>query len=270
MTLKRYQLIEHFFQINSKKYSKNMSLEKVLPLLQIFENFSKVYHASNKLALDEIIAPFIGRFQHLSYNPMKPDKWGIKLYGVADSLTGYCLSLIPYLGQDTYKFFHVKDLNGLVINTMERFGNPGASIYIDNYYCNFTVAQELLSMGYNVTGTFRQSRRDVPKIIKEAKVKKVVKKVNKGITQPTIKRKKSASFKEPSKEIRYFKNDSGIFAIKWRSKREVTVLTTNHLLDFEVRDSARMRPVNRPIVVHEYNQYMRGIDRLNQRTHYIK
>lgn len=63
---------------------------------------------------------------------------------------------------------------------------------------------------------------------------------------------------------------AGIYAIKWKSKREITLLTTNLSLEFETRQSARNREVRRPIVVHEYNNFMRGIDRLNQRVHYIR
>jgi len=260
MPLKRFQLIDSFFQINSKKFEENAALEKVLPLLQLFENFNKIYVPSNKICLDEIIAPFVGRFKYLVYNPLKPDKWGIKVYGTADAITGYCLSLIPYLGQDTYKFFNIKDLNGLVLDVMQKFGSPGASIYIDNYYCNFNIAGILLSNGFNVTGTFRQNRRDVPQIIKDASVKEIRKSTAKRVVQQGNKKKNSSPTQEKkvAKNVRYFENDQGIYAIKWKSKRIVTLLTTNHSLQSEVRDSARDRPVNRPIVVHEYNQYMRG------------
>jgi len=266
MTLRRFQLIERFFQINSASYDKNQSLEKVLPLLKMFEGFNDVYQPTSRICIDEIVAPFVGRFSYIVYNPMKPDKWGIKIFGVADAITGYCLNLIPYMGAETYKFFKVGSLNGLVADSMKKYGCEGASLYIDNYYCNFTLAEILLSLGFNVTGTFRQNRKDVPKIYKEAVVKKKV--IAKQAVQPTNK-KKANEIKE-TKDTRYFSSELGIYAIKWRSKREVSMLTTNHPLGFEERESARNRPSDRPAVIHEYNQYMRGIDRLNQRTHYIK
>ena len=61
-----------------------------------------------------------------------------------------------------------------------------------------------------------------------------------------------------------------MFALKWRDKKEVSLLTTVHSMRMETRLSARKRQTERPIAVHEYNRFMRGIDKLNQRVAYIK
>lgn len=265
MTLRRFHLLDHFLQINANSRGSHSSIEKVLPLLKIFDNFNEVYKPSNKLSLDEIIAPFSGRFKYITYNPQKPSKWGVRVFGLADSITGYCMSLIPYLGKETYQYFGMKNLDDLVLNNMKKFGMQGASLYIDNYYCHFGLAEALLYEGYNVTGTFKQRRKDVPNIIKEAVVKKIVASKKPKQTTSTIN-----NATNDKTDIRYFESNLGIYAIKWKSKREITMLTTNHSLGYEVRDSARNRPTKRPAVVHEYNHFMRGIDRLNQRTHYIR
>ena len=61
-----------------------------------------------------------------------------------------------------------------------------------------------------------------------------------------------------------------MFCVKWMDKREVKVLTTLHPLDLEERITARNRKKRKPIAIHEYNRYMRGVDKLNQKTHYIQ
>lgn len=260
MPLYRFQLLDRFFQINSERNEVDKSIKKVLPLLKLFTEFDFIYTPSSKLCIDETIAPFLGKFKYLTYNPQKPTKWGIRIISMADAYTGFCLSLMPYLGQETYKFHDVKTLNDLVINQMKRFGSQNSSLYIDSYYCNFTLAEKLLQEGFNVTGTFRQDRKDVPLNIKNAQVKKMVSGKKKAV-QPTG---------VISKDVKYFQSNKGVFALKWKAKKEITLLTTNHSMEFSVKETARNREVNRPNAVHEYIKFMRGIDRLNKKIHYIR
>jgi hypothetical protein len=41
------------------------------------------------LSIDEAIVSFKGRIWFLQYLPNKPNKWGMKAYSLADSVTGY-------------------------------------------------------------------------------------------------------------------------------------------------------------------------------------
>jgi len=120
----------------------------------------------------------------------------------------------------------------------------------------------MLAEGFNITGTYRISRKDIPGILKNAVVKKTVRKSNSSNSQQSS---------NPSmKNIRYFKSDNGFFVVKWMSKREVNVLTTNHSLKLEEEETSRNRTIIRPEAVNEYIKFMRGIDRLNQKVHYIR
>ena len=92
-----------------------------------------IYRPSSKLCIDETIAPFMGRFKYLTYNPQKPEKWGIRLIAITDAETSFCLTMIPQLRGETYRFLKVKDLNELLIEQMKSFASPQSSLYIDNY-----------------------------------------------------------------------------------------------------------------------------------------
>lgn len=35
------------------------------------------------------------------YNKMKPVKWGVKIYSVSESITGYLITVLPYFGKST-------------------------------------------------------------------------------------------------------------------------------------------------------------------------
>ncbi|KAK2574896.1 hypothetical protein KPH14_008348 [Odynerus spinipes] len=44
-----------------------------------------------------------GRISFITYNPKKPTKWGIRIYTLADSNTGYVCYILPYYGSLTTK-----------------------------------------------------------------------------------------------------------------------------------------------------------------------
>ena len=230
MKLYRFTLLQRCFQINSNYQPQSPSYEKIKYLMKKFQDFKSFYNPSSKISLDELIAPFSGRFRHLTYNKDKPHKWGIRVIALADSLTSFCLDLVPCFGEETYKMYKAKNLDELIVAIMGDNKIVNSDLYLDNYYCHPNLASRLLSNGgINVTGTYRLNRKDVPKIIKDAKVIKLkeggLKKVKKN---------------KESKNIRYFKNDD-MFAVKWMDKREVNVLTTLHPLDLEERITARNR-----------------------------
>jgi len=124
MPFHRFQLIDSFLQINSERGQEDKSISKVLPLLKLFSEFNNIYRPSSKLCIDETIALFMGRLKYLTYNPQKPEKWGIRLIAMADAETSFCLTMIPQLGSETYRFLKVKDLNELLIEQMKSFASP--------------------------------------------------------------------------------------------------------------------------------------------------
>ena len=49
--------------------------------------------------MDESIIPFKGRISFIQYLPNKPHKWGMKVYVLTDSLSGYTYSWRLYTGK---------------------------------------------------------------------------------------------------------------------------------------------------------------------------
>lgn len=65
-------------------------LHKLTPFLDgIKETFSSVFSPGQNLSLDEAMCAFRGRIHFRVYNHDKPDAWGIKLFQICDSKTGY-------------------------------------------------------------------------------------------------------------------------------------------------------------------------------------
>jgi len=55
------------------------------------EHFSKFYKPGCALSIDEAMIKFDGRLSWKQYMPKNPTKWGMKLWCLCDSVTGYCL-----------------------------------------------------------------------------------------------------------------------------------------------------------------------------------
>ncbi|XP_025159105.1 piggyBac transposable element-derived protein 4 [Harpegnathos saltator] len=54
-----------------------------------------------EICVDESVVKFKGRVSFITYNPKKPIKWGIRIYTLADSGTGYVCGILPYYGSLT-------------------------------------------------------------------------------------------------------------------------------------------------------------------------
>ena len=77
-------------------------IDKIKKLLQLLvPKFREHYYPSKKLAVDETMIGFRGRFGSKQYAPKKPVKWGIKTFNIADSKNGYLLDTVVYTGAKT-------------------------------------------------------------------------------------------------------------------------------------------------------------------------
>ena len=103
MSYRRFTQINAFFHAfdnNSlSKLNNEDRLIKVRPLIDFFlRKFNEVYTPDKQLSVDEGILAFKGRLSFKVYNKDKPNKYGIKLYILAESLTGYVSNYNVYVG----------------------------------------------------------------------------------------------------------------------------------------------------------------------------
>lgn len=67
----------------------NKAVSKMEYLFSQFNKIAKkVFHPGKDLALDESMVAHKGRSVHRQYMPAKPTKWGLKVWVVAESVTG--------------------------------------------------------------------------------------------------------------------------------------------------------------------------------------
>ena len=257
-------------------------VSKIQPLLNhLCPVFEATFTPAQQIAVDESVINFKGRVSFRQYLKGKPHPWGIKAFVLSDSKTGYLQRVCVYYGKETQLVNNDHPHTVRVVQTLvEPFHNKGYDLYVDQFYTSPLLASELSMVGITVTGTVQSNRRGLPKDV-------------------TAKRKK-----EPRGSVRAARSDK-ILALSWMDKRKVLMLSTKHNAS---RTQVRTRYITqsqantsydcnfqglaiftihkfpshictpclsrcgelkeKPMVVADYNDYMLGVDKLDQLMSY--
>lgn len=89
-----------------------------------------------------------GRLAFKVYNPNKPDKYGVNLYMLAESKSGYSYDFEVYAGIG-------KTMIETVMGLMEPLKYKGYHLFMDNYYNSVQLSEKLLEKGVCTCGTLR-------------------------------------------------------------------------------------------------------------------
>ena len=132
---------------------------------------------------------------------------------------------------------------------VENFQGKGHHLYMDNFYTSPTLFFSLWDVGIGACGTLRCNRIGVATSIKN----------------PPTKLKKGDIISEKKENLMF---------LKWKDKREVTLLTTLHD-DATIMKRRRTSSVVggyeeivKPQAIEQYNKYMGGVDKLDQYLSY--
>ena len=99
MTSDRYYQISKNIRWSSNSTNKELKEEKYKDFLfNSVSNSNKLYVSSNQKTIDESMVKFEGRAKNVIYMRDKPINWGFKMYVICDSINGFCLNIIPHIG----------------------------------------------------------------------------------------------------------------------------------------------------------------------------
>lgn len=163
MSRNRFEKICQYFQCSSGG-DRADKLSKVSPFIQVLqENFPKLLVPWPALSVDEAMIKFNGRLQWKQYMPKKTVKWGIKIWCLCDSMTGYCLAFNIYIGKNNV------DGRGLahrvVMNLMRDYLGKFHHVYADNFFSSIPLVTDLLANNTYYSGTIRKTSKGFPKDI---------------------------------------------------------------------------------------------------------
>lgn len=123
------------------------------------QKFESLYKPGENVCIDEALCPWRGRGGSRVYMRDKPTKWGIKLYELCESSSGYVWTfevMCRYPGLSNTP-------HDVCLRLMQQLKNEGRTLYLDNYYCAPALAASLAAEDTAVVGTVRPNRKELPK-----------------------------------------------------------------------------------------------------------
>ena len=227
---------------------RNDLLCKIRPLLTRLERgFAEAYTPRKNITVDEGLVKFNGRLSFKQYMPMKPDKFGIKVWLLADADTYYVPRFQVYLGKNrtNSELFQRKGLGYYVVWTLgEPYLDNNRHFFFDNFFTSTDLMRDLQARNTYACGTVRTNRKDYPSDLRRMKLVRG--------------------------EVRT-RQIGNLVATMWRDKRVVSLLSTNTSPEPEIhaiRQVVRGRrkrvvpadAMKKPDVVDVYNGGMNGVD----------
>lgn len=202
---------------------------------RVNKTFSEHCSLSVSVPIDEQMIGTKGRLSFLQYMPQKPQKWGIKLWVLADSSNGYVVAFEVYTGA-TENVQHGLAYS-VVMKLMAPYVGLWHRLYVDNFYTSPLLFNDLFNDKILACGIVRQNRRGLP-----------------------------VSTERLSQGEAEFKKCRELTFVHWKDKGDVLCLSTFHSTQMEPivtrrRDSEN---VQHPLLITDYNKNMGGVDRMDQ------
>lgn len=101
------------------------------------------------------------RISFLQYLPAKPTKWGVKVWVLSDSHTGYIYKFKIYTGKDDVRDPDKGLSYSVVMELMSDRVGMGHHLYTDNFYSSPQLFMDLAKNGVYASGTVRSNRRAI-------------------------------------------------------------------------------------------------------------
>nr|XP_022290940.1 piggyBac transposable element-derived protein 4-like [Crassostrea virginica] len=248
MSRDRFLLLLAFIHLNDNSNHIPRGMEGYDPLFKlgpiyqkILSRFHTVYAPHQALAIDESMVAWHGNLSFRVYSPDKPIKYGLKAYMLCDAENAYCLKFKLYTGKSSVRPSENGATYDLVMDLLRNYYEKGHILFCDNYYSSPRLFMDLWILGTGATGTVRQYRKGIPKIIKDCKLS------TRGET--------STVHYGPLSCLKY--QDSKTVYLISTTETSNIVTTSNH--DFHTNETKI-----RPSMVHVYDKKMGAVDRNNQ------
>lgn len=249
---RRFLLISKFIHfVNNDEFSStdcpNRKLFRIYPILTYLKTkFMDLYTPKQKISIDESLLGWKGRLSFKQYIPSKRKRFGIKFFKLCESETGYIWNIICYTGASTaYENVANEVLpmtEKVVFSLSEKLLNKGYQLYMDNFYNSIDLTEKLQSYKTDVIGTMRINRKGIPLELKNKK------------------------FKNKGENYAMFRGKTMV--LRWKDKKDLTMISTIHNNDFEEVVGRGGRVENKPVAVVDYNRYMGGVDMSDNCLHF--
>lgn len=167
MSRNRFQQLCRFLRFDDKstrkereKLAKDAAISDIANLLRV--RFMQMYTPGECVTVDEQLVRFFGRCKFKVFMPSKPDKYGLKIWVLAEASTGYCYNFQIYTGKGLEGPEKQQGMR-VVLQLSSELG-PGHNITTDNFFTSYALAHALLNRPNKMTlvGTMRKNKAEIP------------------------------------------------------------------------------------------------------------
>lgn len=240
MSIFRFEEIRRFVRFDDKR-TRNTRLEtdKLAMVSYVWDLFIEQCKTcvipDTNVTIDEQLVGFRGRCRFVQYMPSKPAKYGLKIFWMCESKSGYAMDGLVYVGRQPGEPPH-KNLGLEVVQTLVRsIQNSGLNLTVDNFFTSIPLANYLLDKNITVVGTLRQNKPDIPKEMKPSKDRVVC-----------------------SSLFCFQKNVTMVSYAPKKNKCVILLSTMHH--DTSVNNDAKRKPE----IISYYNKTKGGVDLMDQ------
>jgi hypothetical protein len=129
------------------------------------------------LTIDEMMVRYKGSFYPIcQYMPKKPEKWMIKFWVLADSMSKFIYCFDIYCGKNLEAEVRIpvptgeaRAAYGVVMKLLGGLEKKGHCVVIDNFFCSVPLFRDLLLKGIYAIGTVRCNRIGLSSNLKNLK-----------------------------------------------------------------------------------------------------
>ncbi|XP_036336238.1 piggyBac transposable element-derived protein 3-like [Rhagoletis pomonella] len=246
MSRDRFKQIKKYIHVcDNQNLRPSDKFAKVSPLNDTLnKKFMQFGVFSHNLSIDEQMITYYGRHSCKMFIKSKPIRFGYK-YWCLTSDDGYCYQFIPYAGAAT-KFSNDYSLGeNVVLQLLSHLERPeNHNVTFDNFFTSYKLMRRLRCNGYFATGTVRDNRTNYAPLVCTNNMKK----------RP----RGSSDF--------VFDRNSEVLVTRWNGNSVVTIMpnflkheTLRHVKRYD-RKGKKMITVRQPLLIHEYNHRMGGVD----------
>ena len=258
-TRDRYNVLSRYVKfVDPDQEDGGSKLGKVKDLLDhVSTKFKQHYNLGQDVSLDEGMIPFKGRLGMKVRMALKPIKYGIKVFMLTDSATGYLYKFAIYTGKvedDDAAAAPLGKTSAVVLSLVDGLEGRGHKLFTDRYYTSPLLYHNLLMRGMYACGTVMTNRKQFPAELI--------------LSQADARRAERGSYD-------YMSTDKGVVAVRWKDTRPIYMLTTAHdtpLTETTVARTVRedghyhKKDIKAVTVVTDYNASMGGCDLNDQMT----
>ena len=158
MSGRRFDLLHKFLHLvnnDTVTDGPGRKTAKIKPFIDLILNkFMKNYIPNQKISIDESLLEWKGNLSWVQYIPAKRKRFGMKIFELCESSTGYIWNFFVHAGSDTTymeKYMDLPVTSRIVFSLMDPLLGKGYCLYTDNFYTSPALADKLVD---NETDTF--------------------------------------------------------------------------------------------------------------------